>query len=68
MLDLRAAGVNGVMFPTPTKYVGVLPGDTVHLRLYAVISGTNGVNDEQVHNLFGSVISTGSLLGNMSGG
>ena len=68
VLDLRAVGVNGVMFPTPTKGVGVAPGDTVNLRLYAVVSGTNGVNDEQVHNLFGSVVSTGGALGNMSGG
>ena len=50
MLDLRAVGVNGQPLPpgADAKHVVVGPGDTLQLKLYAVVIGTNGVNDEQV--------------------
>jgi hypothetical protein len=40
----------------------------VTLDLFAIVSGTNGVNDEGFQLAQGAIISSGGLLGNLSGG
>jgi hypothetical protein len=70
MMDLRAVQLNGqplTAFNT-AKEVTVAVGDTITLDLFAIVSGTNGLNDEQVALAHGSVLSVGALLGNLSGG
>jgi hypothetical protein len=67
MMDLRAVALNGVPM-APTKQVLVGPGDVLTLDLFAVITGTNGLNDEATQNMHGSLRSSGTLLGNLSGG
>ena len=59
MLDLRAVAVNGQpLAPGDTsKLVRVNYGDEINLKLYAVVSGTNGVNDEQLQIAFGNIVS-----------
>jgi hypothetical protein len=70
LIDLRAMTVNGQPLPaggssTP-KLVYVSPGDQVGINAYAVVSGSNALNDEgfqNIHGVFHS--SSGGLLGNL---
>ena len=70
IIDLRATALNGQPLSagnTP-KDIQVGTGDTVTLALFGVVSGTNGVNDEGLTSVHGSIISMGSLRGNLAGG
>src|SRR6185436_7324378 len=40
---------------------------TVVIAAFARVSGTNGINDEQIQMAHGSLSSVGALLGNLSG-
>src|SRR6187431_1085467 len=71
MMDLRAVAINGQPLPPgfDAKHVDVpAPGDTITLDLFAVVTGTNGINDERITSAHGSVRSTGAVLGNFFGG
>jgi hypothetical protein len=69
-MDLRAAARNGQPLSAQESPKGVfmMPGDVITLDLYAQIRGTNGLNDETFLSAYGSVISTGALLGTLAGG
>jgi len=61
VLDLQLAGGG--------KERLVNPGDTVQLQLYGVVTGTDGVDNETLYNVFAVLrSSTGGLLGNFSPG
>jgi hypothetical protein len=66
IIDVRATAVNGV--PTvDQKAVTAAPGDVVTFQLFATVTGTNGVDDEGIQAINGSIrSSTGGLLGNTS--
>jgi hypothetical protein len=70
IMDLRAVGLNGGPLPPSwgAKEIDPDAGDVVTLDLFAVVSGTNGLNDESFQSAHGAVISSGSLLGNLAGG
>src|SRR5829696_8967300 len=71
MMDLRAVAINGqpltVNGSTP-KAVAMGPGSVLTLDLFAVVSNSNGLNDEGVQDVFGCLISTGAARGNLAGG
>ena len=70
IVDIRATHVNGLAIAGgPSKEVAVAgPGDTVTLALFARVSGTNGSNtDEFITSAQGNIVSSGNLLGNLSG-
>ena len=69
VIDLRATELNGAPLsgPNSPKVVSAVSvGDVVTFKLFAVMSGTNGVNDEQVQGVYGSILSAGPLLGPLS--
>ncbi|MEA2711321.1 MAG: hypothetical protein QOF78_3922 [Phycisphaerales bacterium] len=70
IMDLRAVAVNGVPLPSYQSKGPMYPesGDVISLELFAVVSGTNGLNDDTVTSMQGSILSTGSQHGNLSGG
>jgi len=70
IVDVRATAINSIpTIPGGLKEVAVAGnGDTVTLTLFARVSGTNGTNDETIQSVHGSVITSGSLLGNLAGG
>jgi len=68
MIDLRAVNVNGhpLSSGSTAKQVEVLPGDVVTIDLFAVVNGTNGVNDEGFQGVTGVFrSSTAGLLGDL---
>lgn len=67
-LDLRTSGINGTPWAGNPKHAAFTFGDTVNLKLFAVISGANGVNDETVQSVSGSLRSLGGLRGDYTGG
>jgi len=70
IIDVRATGGStGVLISPDGKSVTATgPGDTVTLSVFARVSGTNGINDEQLQSGQGSITSPGALKGNLSGG
>src|SRR5688572_8241221 len=69
IIDVRATGVNGAPLGagSTAKDVTAGRGDTVTFAIFAVLTGTNGANDETVASAHGALISTpGNLLGNLS--
>ena len=70
MMDLRATGATtaGAGVVDSKNVVLSAPGDTVTLGLFAKVTGTDGVNNEQMQSIFGLVNSVGAAKGNMSGG
>ncbi|WP_428937492.1 MYXO-CTERM sorting domain-containing protein [Fontivita pretiosa] len=65
VLDLRLAGAG----PGAGKSAVVNPGDVVQLQLYGVVTGTNGVDDEAMHNAYAALrSSTGGALGDFAPG
>jgi hypothetical protein len=72
VVDLRAVALNGLPLSgsnnAKTVFVSGQPGDVVTLDLWGVVSGTDGFNNEGLVSAHGSVISPGSLLGNIVGG
>jgi hypothetical protein len=69
-VDLPATAVNGQSFsgPNTPNDVTVSAGDGITIAVFAQMSGTNGVNDEIVKTVQGSLVSTGGLNGNLQGG
>jgi len=70
MVDLRAASINGQSLPAgSTEHsVHVLAGDEVSINIFAVVTGTNDLNDEGFRSVHGAFHSTtGGLLGNLTG-
>ena len=72
IVDVRALLLNGQLLTGDDgpKHVQSIsgPGDVVTLGVFARVSGTNGVNDEFITSAMGNMVSSGSLLGNLSGG
>jgi len=71
LIDLRATTLNGQPLPaggnSTSKFVYVAPGDQVGINAYAVVSGSNALNDEGFQNIHGVFHSTtGGLLGNLT--
>jgi hypothetical protein len=67
-IDMRAAQVNGqpIGGANTAKNVVVLPGDTVTLELFSIVTGTNAANDELTKGGSGNIVSSsGGLLGNL---
>ena len=66
IVDVRATAINGVPLPAAVRdTLTVSPGDTITLKSFAVMSGTNALNDESLQRLDGSFVSSGGLLGNL---
>jgi hypothetical protein len=67
MIDLRVASINGQPITETHDPPPVVPGDVFGIKLYAVVSGANNLNDEAFQAIHGVVRSgTGGLLGNLS--
>jgi len=68
IVDVRATALNGnpLTAGNTAKSVTVATGDVVTLKLFAQISGTNGVNDEGIQSAQGNMVSSGALLGTMT--
>ena len=67
MMDLRVLPSQPNYFSDKTFALYAI-GDTVTLGLFAVVTGTNGVNDEMFQMVYGLINSLGDLKGNLSGG
>lgn len=67
VVDIRATHINGEVYSGNAKDVTIAEGQTVTLAVFAQISGTNGANDEVVQAISGTLLSSGSLKGNISG-
>ena len=65
IIDVRATALNGMPVSDP-KFVVSGPGDTLTLAIFAVLTGTNGVNDEMVQGVHGALLSRDNYLGNLS--
>ena len=70
LIDIRATGAttSGTGVVDPKTVVLANAGDTVTLGVFAAVSGTNGINDENFQSIFGLLNSAGALKGNLSGG
>ena len=69
IIDVRATGTSGTaQITNGGKTVTGGAGDTVTLGIFARVSGTNGINDETIQSVNGSVSSVGSLLMNVTSG
>src|SRR5688500_16572928 len=68
IIDVRAVAYNGSALPPGSsgKTVFAGPGDVVTLKLFAQITGTNGINDETVNSVHGIIVSGGDGLGNLT--
>jgi hypothetical protein len=68
-VDLRVRAVTGGAILNSNKDVLLTaPGQTVTIDLFAIITGTNSLSDEQIQSANGSVVSSGPALGNLSFG
>jgi hypothetical protein len=67
IIDLRAIG-GTAQITTDGKAFVADPGVTLTVGIFARVSGTNGIHDESVQSVYGSVTSPGPTLLNLSGG
>src|SRR2546423_255891 len=68
-VDLRIISSSPSVVVTDNKhFIPTTVGDSVTLALFAQVSGTNGVHDEQVQDVSGLLSSMGSVKGDFSGG
>jgi hypothetical protein len=66
VIDVRATQLNGAPVADP-KYVIVGAGDVVTFNLFALVTGTNGLDDDGFQAINGAIrSSTGGLMGNLS--
>jgi hypothetical protein len=64
-IDMRVTSLNGTPIAA-TKSVVVIPGNTVTMSIFAIVSGTNSANDDMVKTQSGNIVSSaGGLLGNL---
>jgi len=67
LIDVRAVKLNGVNLTAgQAKSVNVAPGDTVSLRVFADVTGSNATKAQALQSLSGSFLSTGALKGYMA--
>jgi hypothetical protein len=59
IIDVRAIGGSAAI-ADPKSVLFSAPGDTVTLGLFARVSGTNGIHDETIQSVYGSVVSAGN--------
>src|SRR5687767_2461330 len=66
MMDVRVIGATGAAVYDPKLVQFFVPGDTITLGVFARVTGTDGVNNEQGKSAYGLMNSVGGLKGDLS--